>query len=58
MLDWDEANVAHIKDHGVLPQEAEEVIQSNPLDLGYQDIDGELRYRQVGKLHQAGFCRL
>jgi hypothetical protein len=48
-FDWDKANIAHIAAHGVLPQEAEEVIANNPLDLSYEMQDGEPRFRQVGE---------
>ena len=49
MFDWDEANIAHIAEHDVLPHEAEEVITNNPLDLEEQDRNGESRLMQVGE---------
>jgi hypothetical protein len=49
MFDWDEANIAHIAEHDVLPSEAEEVVTSNPLDLDYVIRNGELRLRQAGE---------
>lgn len=33
----------------VLPNEAEEVITNNPLDLNYEVRNGEIRFRQVGE---------
>ncbi|HEY5056652.1 MAG TPA: BrnT family toxin [Acidobacteriaceae bacterium] len=49
MFDWDDANTAHIAEHGVLPNEAEEVISKNPLDIEYSIRNGEARLRQVGE---------
>jgi uncharacterized DUF497 family protein len=48
LFDWDAANIAHIADHGVLPNEAEEVISNNPLDIGHQMRNGEERLMQIG----------
>jgi uncharacterized DUF497 family protein len=48
-FDWDEANIAHIAEHGVLPSEAEEVVANSPLDLGYTIRNGEVRVRQAGE---------
>jgi hypothetical protein len=50
-FDWDEANIRHIAEHGVLPAEAEEVIQNNPLDLEHQVRNGERRTMQIGGTH-------
>jgi uncharacterized protein len=49
MFDWDDANTAHIAEHGVLPKEAEEVISNSPLDLEYSIRNDEPRLRQVGE---------
>jgi uncharacterized DUF497 family protein len=49
MFDWNEANIAHIAEHGVTPQEAEEVITNSPLDIDYSERNGEIRIRQVGE---------
>jgi uncharacterized DUF497 family protein len=49
MFDWDEGNIAHIAEHGVFPDEAEEVVLNNPLDIDYRVEDGEVRVRQVGE---------
>ena len=48
-FDWDEANIAHIAEHDVLPSEAEEVITNHPLDLDYVFRNGEMRLRQAGE---------
>ena len=33
-FDWDEANIGHVALHSVLPEEAEQVILNDPVDLG------------------------
>ena len=49
LFDWDDANIAHIAEHDVLPSEAEEVVTNNPLDLDYVIRNGEFRLRQAGE---------
>lgn len=49
MFDWDQGNTAHIAEHGVFRYEAEDVITNQPLDIGYELRNGELRLRQVGE---------
>ncbi|MBZ5624266.1 MAG: BrnT family toxin [Acidobacteriia bacterium] len=47
-FDWDEANIAHIARHGVTQEEAEEVIENDPLELKPQLIEGEERFPNIG----------
>ena len=47
-FDWDEANIRHLARHGVLPQEAEQVILNDPVDLGMKMVPGEERYLNLG----------
>jgi hypothetical protein len=47
-FDWDEANVGHLARHSVLPEEAEQVIHNNPVDLGMEIIEREERYLNLG----------
>jgi uncharacterized DUF497 family protein len=49
LFDWDEANIAHIAEHGISTGEAEEVVTNNPLDLEYTVRNGEARLRQAGE---------
>jgi uncharacterized DUF497 family protein len=42
-FDWDEANIGHLARHNVSPEEAEQVILSDPVDLGIQMVEGEER---------------
>jgi uncharacterized DUF497 family protein len=47
-FDWDEANIGHIARHAVRPDEAEQVILNDPLDLGLEIVEGEERYLNLG----------
>jgi uncharacterized DUF497 family protein len=47
-FDWDNDNKRHLAAHKVKPAEFEEVLNNDPLDLDYQMIDGEDRFRSVG----------
>ena len=49
LFDWDDANVTHIAEHDVAPEEAEEVILGDPLDVGFDLVDGEERWSYVGE---------
>ena len=47
-FDWDEGNVTHLAAHQVTPTEFEQVMNNDPLELDYELIDNEERYRAVG----------
>ena len=47
-FDWDDANVGHLAHHRVTPEEAEEVILRDPLDLGMEVVEGEERHLNLG----------
>jgi len=46
---WDDANRSHIAEHSVSPEEAEQVVLNEPLDLEIQIRGGEERTLQVGE---------
>jgi hypothetical protein len=46
---WDKANRAHIAEHGIAPEEAEQVLRNSPLDLEVQTRSGEERTIQLGE---------
>lgn len=48
-FDWDESNRNHISEHGISPEEAEQVIFNGPLGLEIQLRNGEERTVQVGE---------
>jgi uncharacterized protein len=51
-FDWDDANVGHVARHGVIPEEAEQVILNDPVDLGVEIVEGEERYLNLGATEQ------
>jgi len=50
LFDWDSANTAHIAEHEVTPEEAEQVILGDPLEMGFETSgDGEDRWNYIGE---------
>ena len=47
-FEWDKENKRHLAAHKVTPAEFEYVLTNNPVDLVYELIDEEERYRAVG----------
>ena len=47
-FDWDAENTKHLAAHKVTPAEFEQVMNNDPLDLDYESIRDEERYRSVG----------
>ena len=47
-FDWDDENRKHLAAHRVSPAEFEQLLSNDPLDLEYQSINHEVRYRSVG----------
>lgn len=45
-FDWNDGNIQHIARHNVAPEEAEQVIQNDPVDVGVT-----LRNNEARKLH-------
>jgi len=56
-FDWDEANIGHVARHSVLPEEAEQVILNDPVDLGIEIVEGEERYLNLGATVQGRVVR-
>ena len=48
-FDWDEPSIDHIAVHEVTPEEAEEVLLGDPLDIEFNVIDGEERWTYIGE---------
>lgn len=48
-FDWDTANTKHLATHKVSPEEAEQVIENNPLDLTHRIVNGEDRILHLGE---------
>ncbi len=47
-FDWDAANRKHIARHKVAPDEAEQVLLSDPFDLRYDVVGGEGCWTAIG----------
>ena len=58
LFDWDDANILHVAKHDVAPEEAEEIILGDPLDIGIEVVDGEERSFHVGETNEDGFSGL
>jgi hypothetical protein len=48
-FDWDLENIGHIAKHNVVPEEAEEVILGDSLDIAFEVVDGEERWSYLGE---------
>jgi uncharacterized protein len=55
VFDWDDANRNHIARHQVAPEEAEQVIDNDPLGLDAETVDGEERFPSIGPTDQGRF---
>ncbi|HXR39972.1 MAG TPA: BrnT family toxin [Terracidiphilus sp.] len=51
-FDWDESNVGHITEHDVTPDEAEETVLGDPLDVGFDVVNGEERWSYLGETNE------
>ena len=47
-FDWDAENKNHLAAHKVAPAEFEQVLNNDPIDLTFDVIEDEERYRSVG----------
>jgi uncharacterized DUF497 family protein len=47
-FDWDKANSEHIALHGVKPEEAEQALENDPVDLDYEVVEAEDRWTSIG----------
>jgi uncharacterized protein len=57
-FDWDDANVGHIAEHEVQPEEAEEVMLGDPLDIEFNVVDGEERWSYIGETNEGRILRV
>jgi hypothetical protein len=58
LFDWDKANIGHVADHDVAPEEAEEVMLNGPLDVGYDVVNGEERWSYLGETDEGRILRV
>jgi uncharacterized DUF497 family protein len=54
-FDWDDANRDHIARHQVSQEEAEQVIDNDPLDIEAETPDGEERCNSIGHTDRGRF---
>ncbi|MFN0168887.1 MAG: BrnT family toxin [Bryobacteraceae bacterium] len=54
-FEWDDGNVRHIRAHDVTPEEVEQVMADEPLDINFAVADGEERWTVVGHSDQLRF---
>jgi len=54
LFDWDSANIRHIAEHDVSPEEAEEIILGDPMEMDFErSAEGEDRWTYIGETNQA-----
>jgi uncharacterized DUF497 family protein len=58
LFEWDDANILHLAEHGVAPEEAEDVILGDPLEFGFEVVDGEARWAFVGETSELRILRV
>jgi uncharacterized DUF497 family protein len=59
LFEWDSANIDHIAEHDVAPEEAEEAILGDPLEAGFEkSADGEDRWTYVGETVEDRFLQV
>ena len=50
LFDWHDANIDHIGEHGITPEEAEEVILGDTLEMGFDKSETrENRWSYIGE---------
>ena len=53
LFDWDSANILHMAEHDVSPEEAEEVILGDPLEMDFgRSAEGEDRWTYIVETKQ------
>jgi hypothetical protein len=58
LFDWDDANISHIAEHNVSPEDAEEVLLGDPMELGFDSENGEERWSYVGETLEGRILRV
>lgn len=54
IFDWDDANIGHIAEHDITPEEAEEVLLGDPLEMDCETGDnGEDRWTYAGETNRS-----
>lgn len=58
LFDQDDANILHLAEHGVTPEEAEEVMLGEPIEVDFEVFDGEDRRSYVGQAREGSILRV
>jgi uncharacterized DUF497 family protein len=58
LFDWDDANIGHIAEHDVTPEEAEPIILGDPLDSDFDTVNGEERWSYLGETGEGRILRV
>jgi uncharacterized DUF497 family protein len=59
LFDWDDANISHIAEHEVAPEEAEEAILADPFETGVDSEEGdEERWSYLGETNSGRILRV
>lgn len=58
VFDWDDANILHLAEHDVTPEEAEEVMLGEPIEVDFEGVDGEDRWSYVGETREGRILRV
>ena len=58
LFDWDAANIAHIAEHEASPEEAEQTMLGEPLDVGFDVVNGEERWSYLGETNEGLILRV
>jgi uncharacterized DUF497 family protein len=59
LFDWDDANIGHIAEHDVTPEEAEEAMLGDPLEMDFEwSEEGEGRWTYIGETTPGRFLQV
>ncbi len=58
LFDWDDANILHLAEHDVMPEEVEELILGEAIDAGFEVVDGEDRWAYIGETSSGRILRV
>lgn len=58
LFQWDDANILHLAEHDVAPEEAEEVMLGEPIEVDFEVVDGEDRWSYVGETSERRILRV
>jgi uncharacterized protein len=58
VFDWDDANIGHIAEHEVTPEEAEESVLGSSMEMDFDVVNGEERWSYVGETEDARILRV